>query len=94
MLLLGLAWKPRGEFGGLSKLPEVTGGSRRSSAHCGEFGGCSKNTVEYADQALKLRAYIRYRLGPALTRHFHVLGQMLGESTPPSCESRSRCSRH
>ncbi|HEY5291646.1 MAG TPA: hypothetical protein VIJ43_04965, partial [Burkholderiales bacterium] len=37
------------------------------------------NTVEYADQELQLRVYTRYNLSPALTWHFHLLGQMLGE---------------
>ena len=122
LLLLGLAWNPRGGFGGLSmlfsryllsvglpfeqwlyflaelsqwerqpekflqqactglgKLPWVTGGSWRSSVHSGEFGEHSKNTVEYADRELQLRVYTKFDLSPALTWHFHVLGQMLGE---------------
>jgi signal transduction histidine kinase len=64
---------------GLGKLPWVSGGSWRSSAYSGEFGGPSKNTVEYADQELQLRVYTPYKLSPALTWHFHLLGQMLGE---------------
>src|ERR1039457_4644016 len=64
---------------GLGKLPWVSGGSWRSSAYSGEFGQPSKNTVEYADRELQLRVYTQYSLSPALTWHFHLLGQMLGE---------------
>ena len=64
---------------GLGKLPWVSGGTWRSSAYSGEFGQPSKNTVEYADRELQLRVYTQYNLSPALTWHFHLLGQMLGE---------------
>lgn len=64
---------------GLGKLPWVSGGTWRSSVYSGEFGQPSKNTVEYADQELRLRVYTQYNLSPALTWHFHLLGQMLGE---------------
>jgi hypothetical protein len=64
---------------GLGKLPWVSGGTWRSSAYRGDFGQPSKNTVEYADQELQLRVYTQYNLSPALTWHFHLLGQMLGE---------------
>ena len=64
---------------GLGKLPWVSGGSWRSSAYSGEFGQPNKNTVEYADRELQLRVYTQYNLSPALTWHFHLLGQMLGE---------------
>ena len=64
---------------GLGKLPWVTGGSWRSSAYSGEFGRQSKNTVEYTDRELHLRAYTQFSLSPALVWHFHLLGQMLGE---------------
>jgi signal transduction histidine kinase len=64
---------------GLGKLPWVSGGAWRSSTYGGEFGQPSKNTVEYADQELQLRVYTQYNLSPALTWHFHLLGQMLGE---------------
>ncbi len=64
---------------GLGKLPWVSGGSWSSSVYSGKFGQPSKNTVEYADRELKLRVYTRYNLSPALTWHFHLLGQVLGE---------------
>ena len=64
---------------GLGKLPWVSGGAWRSSAYSGEFGQPSKNTVEYTDRELQLRVYSRYSLSPALTWHFHLLGQLLGE---------------
>jgi hypothetical protein len=64
---------------GLGKLPWVSGGTWRSSAYSGGFGQPSKNTVEFADQELQLRVYTQYNLSPALTWHFHLLGQMLGE---------------
>ena len=64
---------------GLGKLPWVSGGTWRSSVYSGEFGQTSKNTVEYADRELQLRVYTHYSLSPALSWHFHLLGQMLGE---------------
>jgi len=64
---------------GLGKLPWVSGGTWRSSTYSGEFGQPGKNTVEYVDRELQLRVYTPYRLSPALTWHFHLLGQMLGE---------------
>src|SRR5476649_797313 len=64
---------------GLGKLPWVSRGTWRSTAYSGEFGQPSKNTVEFADQELQLRVYTQYNLSPALTWHFHLLGQMLGE---------------
>jgi len=64
---------------GLGKLPWVTGGNWRSSVYAGEFGQPDKNTVEYADRELQLRVYTRYNLSPALTWHFQLLGQLLGE---------------
>src|SRR5512141_1516992 len=64
---------------GLGKLPWVSGGSWRSSAYSGEFGQPSKNTAEYSDRELQLRVYTEYTLSPALTWHFHLLGQVLGE---------------
>ena len=38
--------------------------------------------MEYADRELHLRVYTQYNLSPALTWHFHLLGQMLGEFYP------------
>ena len=64
---------------GLGKLPWVSGGAWRSSAYSGEFGQPSTNTAEYADRELQLSVYTRYSLSPALTWHFHLLGQVLGE---------------
>jgi signal transduction histidine kinase len=64
---------------GLGRLPWVSGGAWHSSAYSGDFGQPSKNTAEYSDQELQLRIYTRYSLSPALTWHFHLLGQMLGE---------------
>ena len=64
---------------GLGKLPWVSGGTWRSSVYSGEFGQPSKNTVEFVDQELQLRVYTQYSLSPALTWHFHLLGQLLGE---------------
>ncbi len=64
---------------GLGRLPWVSGGTWRSSTYSGEFGQPSKNTAEYADRELQLRVYTRYSLSPALTWHFQLLGQLLGE---------------
>ena len=64
---------------GLGKLPWVSGGSWRSSAYSGEFGQPSRNTAEYANRELQLSVYTHYSLSPALTWHFHLLGQVLGE---------------
>ena len=64
---------------GMGKLPWVSGGTWRSSAYSGEFGQPNKNAVEYSDRELHLRVYTQYNLSPALSWHFQLLGQMLGE---------------
>jgi signal transduction histidine kinase len=64
---------------GLGKLPWVSGGAWRSSVYSGDFGQTGKHTVEYTDSELHLRVYTRYNPSPALTWHFQLLGQMLGE---------------
>lgn len=64
---------------GLGKLPWVSGGAWRTTVYSGEFGQPSKNKVEFADHELQLSVYTQFSLSPALTWHFHLLGQMLGE---------------
>ena len=64
---------------GLGRLPWVSGGAWRSAIYSGEFGQPNKNTVEYSDGELHLSVYTQYNLSPALSWHFRLLGQMLGE---------------
>ena len=63
----------------LQALPSVAGvGWRAGTAH-GERGERNAQAVEFANGELALTIYSRYRLGPALRWHLHLLGQLLGE---------------
>lgn len=63
----------------LQALPSVAGvGWRAGEAH-GERGERNAQAVEFANAELALTIYSRYRLGPALRWHLHLLGQLLGE---------------
>ncbi len=64
---------------GLASLPWISGGAWHSSAGSGEFGQPGRNTVEYTDRELRLQIHTRYNPSPALTWHFHLLGQVLSE---------------
>jgi signal transduction histidine kinase len=67
----------------LLRLPSVTGvrwragtGGERQS---GELGSRTAQALDYETDELDLTIYSRYRLGPALRWHLHLLGQLLGE---------------
>jgi signal transduction histidine kinase len=47
--------------------------------HSVELGSRSPHAAQYATAELELTIYSRYRLGPALRWHLHLLGQLLGE---------------
>jgi signal transduction histidine kinase len=63
----------------LQALPSVAGVSWRAGAVQGERGERNSQAVEFANADLALTIYSRYRLGPALQWHLHLLGQLLGE---------------
>lgn len=63
----------------LVRLPSVEGVRWRAGEAGGEQGGRTPHAVEYAASELELTIYSRYRLGPALSWHLHLLGQLLGE---------------
>jgi len=121
MLLIGLAWSPRGGGGlsvfferyllsigvpverwlhvltgllqtesrperfleeavaALERLPSVAGIAWRAGAGEGERGERTANAVEHASPELTLTIYSRFRLGPTLQWHLHLLGQLLAE---------------
>jgi signal transduction histidine kinase len=57
----------------------VQGVRWRAGEASGERGARTAHEVEYASSELELTIYSRYRLGPALRWHLHLLGQLLGE---------------
>jgi hypothetical protein len=63
----------------LSNLPSVAGVAWRAGAQRGERGSRTPNVVGLTNDELDLRIYSRYRLGPTLQWHLHLLGQLLGE---------------
>jgi len=63
----------------LVRLPSVSGVRWRSGGASGEQGSRTPQAVDYASSELELTIYSRYRLGPALRWHLHLLGQLLGE---------------
>ncbi len=63
----------------LLRLPSVDGVRWRAGDARGEQGSRTPNAVDYASSELELTIYSPYRLGPALTWHLHLLGQLLGE---------------
>ena len=65
--------------GGLLRLPSVAGVRWRAGETRGEAGSATAHEVQYAASELELAIYSRYRLGPALRWHLHLLGQLLGE---------------
>jgi signal transduction histidine kinase len=64
---------------GLLRLPSVAGVRWRAGEAAGEQGGRTPNALDYAASELELTIYSRYRLGPTLRWHLHLLGQLLGE---------------
>ncbi|HEX4927132.1 MAG TPA: hypothetical protein VFV74_03960 [Burkholderiales bacterium] len=63
----------------LQALPSVAGVSWRAGEAHGERGSRTAQSVEFANSELALSIHSRYRLGPALRWHLHLLGQLLGE---------------
>ncbi|HZE61348.1 MAG TPA: hypothetical protein VE085_12405 [Burkholderiales bacterium] len=63
----------------LAELPSVAGVTWRAGMARGERGSQTPNVVEFTNGELELRIASRYRLGPALQWHLHLLGQLLGE---------------
>lgn len=63
----------------LTDLPSVAGVAWRAGTQRGERGSRTPNVVEFTNGELDLRIYSRYRLGPTLQWHLHLLGQILGE---------------
>jgi len=63
----------------LVRLPSVAGVRWRAAGASGEQGSRTPHAVDYAASELELTIYSRYRLGPALRWHLHLLGQLLGE---------------
>jgi signal transduction histidine kinase len=65
--------------GALQALPAIAGVSWRAGEARGERGSRTAQAVEFANAELALTIHSRYRLGPALQWHLHLLGQLLGE---------------
>jgi signal transduction histidine kinase len=63
----------------LVRLPSVAGVRWRAGEAKGEQGSLAAQGVDYATAELELTIYSRYRLGPALRWHLHLLGQLLAE---------------
>ncbi len=64
---------------GLARLQWVAGAAWRGTHGQGEAGARSPYAVEFVNRDLALTIYSRYRTGPALHWHLHVLGQLLAE---------------
>jgi signal transduction histidine kinase len=64
---------------GLVRLPSVAGVRWRTAEASGEQGARTPHEVDYASSELGLTIWSRYRLGPALRWHLHLLGQLLAE---------------
>ncbi len=65
--------------GALMRLPAVAAVGWRTAASHGEEGTPTGNVVQFENSVLALRIHSRYKLGPALHWHLHLLGQVLGE---------------
>jgi signal transduction histidine kinase len=63
----------------LQRLPAVSGASWRAGAVQGVRGERTPHAVEFAGSELNLTIYSRFRLGPALQWHLHLLAQVLAE---------------
>jgi len=64
---------------GLARLQWVAGAAWRGAQGQGEAGAKSPYSVVFENRDLSLTIYSRYRTGPALHWHLHVLGQLLAE---------------
>ena len=63
----------------LLRVPSVAGVRWRAGEAADEQGSRTPQAVDYASSELALTIYSRYRLGPTLRWHLHLLGQLLGE---------------
>jgi len=63
----------------LERLPSVAGVAWCAGGTRGERGERTPNAAEYASPEVTITIYSRFRLGPALQWHLHLLGQLLGE---------------
>ena len=63
----------------LMRLPAVAAVGWRTAQSEGSEGELTENVVEFENSVVALRIYSRYKLGPALHWHLHLLGQVLGE---------------
>jgi signal transduction histidine kinase len=63
----------------LLRLESVGGVRWRAGEATGEQGTRTPQALDYASAELELTFYSRYRLGPALQWHLHLLGQLLAE---------------
>src|SRR5262245_52713637 len=63
----------------LERLPSVAGVAWRAGAERGERGERTVNAVEYTSPEIALTIFSRFRIGPALQWHLHLLGQLLAE---------------
>jgi signal transduction histidine kinase len=63
----------------LLRVPSVAGVRWRAGSIADEQGSRTPHELEYASSELALTIYSRYRLGPTLRWHLHLLGQLLGE---------------
>ena len=63
----------------LQRLPSVAGVAWRAGEQQGERGERTPNAVESANAEISLTVYSRFRLGPALQWHLHLLGELLAE---------------
>ena len=65
--------------GALMRLPAVSGVGWRTAESKGEKGTPTGHVVEFENSVVALKIHSRYKLGPALHWHLHLLGQVLGE---------------
>ncbi|HXU41644.1 MAG TPA: ATP-binding protein [Burkholderiales bacterium] len=63
----------------LERLPAVAGVGWRAGDERGERGERTPNAVEFAIPEIALTIYSRFRVGPALQWHLHLLAQLLAE---------------
>jgi signal transduction histidine kinase len=63
----------------LERLPTVAGVAWRAGEARGERGERAPNAVEVSNPEITLTIYSRFRVGPALQWHLHLLGQLLAE---------------
>jgi signal transduction histidine kinase len=63
----------------LERLPSIAGVAWRAGAEQRERGERTPNAVQFSAPEIALTIYSRYRLGPALQWHLHLLAQLLAE---------------